>query len=168
MILKLGKVTINKSTEKFNFFTVVIFRENFSFKLSLILVIINYIYLGLQMTDVELDERVTALEENNGGGNTENGNKWCHSGLPFLTSKSNKSQSFFCIKNMSQPIQVIRLNSKIYLLKCLPHWNLSLSILETIAFTAALPSYSSISYESAVEFNVVLLNEGDGWVPLHA
>ena len=29
---------------------------------------------GLQMTDVELDERVTALEEN-GGGNIQNGNK---------------------------------------------------------------------------------------------
>ena len=25
------------------------------------------------MTDVELDERVTALEENGGGGNTQNG-----------------------------------------------------------------------------------------------
>ena len=29
--------------------------------------------LGLQMTDVELDERVTALEENGGGGNPQNG-----------------------------------------------------------------------------------------------
>ena len=29
-----------------------------------------FVYLGLQMTDVELDERVTALEEN--GGNSEN------------------------------------------------------------------------------------------------
>ena len=28
------------------------------------------------MTDVELDERVTALEENGGGGNTQNGNKF--------------------------------------------------------------------------------------------
>ena len=27
------------------------------------------------MTDVELDERVTALEENGGGGNAQNGNK---------------------------------------------------------------------------------------------
>ena len=27
------------------------------------------------MTDVELDERVTVLEENDGGGNTQNGNK---------------------------------------------------------------------------------------------
>ena len=35
---------------------------------------------------------------------------------------------------------------------------------ETIAFTAALNSYSSIPDEAAVEFNVVLLNEGDGWV----
>ena len=26
------------------------------------------------MTDVELDERVTALEENDGGGNSQNGN----------------------------------------------------------------------------------------------
>ena len=31
------------------------------------------LFLGLQMTDVELDARVTALEEN-GGGNTDNGN----------------------------------------------------------------------------------------------
>ena len=31
-----------------------------------------YFHLGLQMTDVELDERVTALEENDGSG-TENG-----------------------------------------------------------------------------------------------
>ena len=28
---------------------------------------------GLQMTDVELDARVTALEENGGGGNAFNG-----------------------------------------------------------------------------------------------
>ena len=28
---------------------------------------------GLQMTDVELDARVTALEENGGGGNSVNG-----------------------------------------------------------------------------------------------
>ena len=31
------------------------------------------LFLGLQMTDVELDARVTVLEEN-GGGNTDNGN----------------------------------------------------------------------------------------------
>ena len=36
------------------------------------------------------------------------------------------------------------------------------SISETIAFTAALTFYSSIPDEAAVEFNVVLLNEGDG------
>ena len=29
---------------------------------------------GLQLTDVELDERITELEENGGGGNTQNGN----------------------------------------------------------------------------------------------
>ena len=29
---------------------------------------------GLQMKDVELDERVTTLEENGGGGNSQNGN----------------------------------------------------------------------------------------------
>ena len=32
-------------------------------------------FLGLQMTDVELDERVVALEEGGGGGNPQNGNK---------------------------------------------------------------------------------------------
>ena len=32
------------------------------------------IFLGLQMTDVDLDVRLTALEEN-GGGNNQNGNK---------------------------------------------------------------------------------------------
>ena len=32
-------------------------------------------FLGLQMTDVELDERVAALEEGGGGGNPQNGNK---------------------------------------------------------------------------------------------
>ena len=32
-------------------------------------------FLGLQMTDVELDERVTALEEGGGGGRPQNGNK---------------------------------------------------------------------------------------------
>ena len=48
------------------------------------------------MTDVELDERVTALK-GNGGGNTQNGNKvWCGT-LQFPASKSNKSQSFFYI-----------------------------------------------------------------------
>ena len=31
------------------------------------------VYLGLQMTDVELDERVTALEEGGGGGSPQNG-----------------------------------------------------------------------------------------------
>ena len=30
-------------------------------------------FSGLQMTDVELDERITALEENDGGGNSVNG-----------------------------------------------------------------------------------------------
>ena len=39
------------------------------------------------MTDVELDERVTALEENNGGVNTQNGNKLCYGDLWFLASK---------------------------------------------------------------------------------
>ena len=37
--------------------------------------------LGLQMTDVELDARVTALEENGGGGNTQNGNEHCYGDL---------------------------------------------------------------------------------------
>ena len=37
----------------------------------------NLYFLGLQMTDVELDARVTALEENDGGGNPQNGNKHC-------------------------------------------------------------------------------------------
>ena len=32
-----------------------------------------FVCQGSQMTDVELDERVTALEENGGGGNTANG-----------------------------------------------------------------------------------------------
>ena len=32
----------------------------------------NCVYLGLQMTEVELDARVTGLEKNTGGG-TENG-----------------------------------------------------------------------------------------------
>ena len=36
-------------------------------------------------------------------------------------------------------------------------------ISETIAFTAALTSFSSIPFQSAVEFNEVVLNEGDGW-----
>ena len=31
-------------------------------------------FLGLQMADVELDERVTALEEGSGGGSPQNGN----------------------------------------------------------------------------------------------
>ena len=33
------------------------------------------VHLGLQMIDVELDERVTALEEGGGEGNPQNGNK---------------------------------------------------------------------------------------------
>ena len=37
-----------------------------------------------------------------------------------------------------------------------------LFISDTIAFTAALTSYLRIPEESAVEFNEVLLNEGDG------
>ena len=41
--------------------------------------------------------------------------------------------------------------------RCLHLW-----ISETIAFTAALTSYSIIPTGSAVEFNEVLLNEGDG------
>ena len=37
---------------------------------------IYFMFLGLQMTDVELDERVTALEENSGG-DTQNGTSLC-------------------------------------------------------------------------------------------
>ena len=35
-------------------------------------------------------------------------------------------------------------------------------ILATVAFHTALTSYSSIPINSAVEFNEVLLNQGDG------
>ena len=38
-----------------------------------IMSVIYFPILALQMTDVELDERVTALEENGGGGNSFNG-----------------------------------------------------------------------------------------------
>ena len=38
------------------------------------------------MTDVELEERVTVLEENGGGGNTVNGKL-----RPFICSKSHKT-----------------------------------------------------------------------------
>ena len=41
-------------------------------------------------------------------------------------------------------------------------FTLLLCIAETIAFHTVLTSYSTIPYETAVEFNVVLLNEGDG------
>ena len=47
------------------------------------------------MTDVELDERVTALEENAGGGNTPNGHKLC-----FNVNIFSKAQSLFCIKEI--------------------------------------------------------------------
>ena len=54
------------------------------------------------MTDVELDGRVTALEKNGGGGNTQNGNKLCYGDLwfldRFLASKFSKVQFSFCIK----------------------------------------------------------------------
>ena len=39
------------------------------------------------MTDVELDERVTALEENGGGDNAQNGNKLCCGFLPVNLAK---------------------------------------------------------------------------------
>ena len=44
------------------------------------------------------------------------------------------------------------------------HVILNFLLSETIAFHTVLTSYSSIPDESAVLFNEVLLNEGDGWV----
>ena len=41
------------------------------------------------------------------------------------------------------------------------------AISDTLAFTALLTSYSSIFDGSAVEFNLVITNEGDGLVFLH-
>ena len=86
------------------------------------------------MTDVELDARVTVLEENSGVG-TENG-------------KSNHKFLDICmfISNM-------KINKKSYKI---------FYVLETIAFHSILTSYSSIPDESAVLFNEVLLNEGLG------
>ena len=43
------------------------------------------------MTDVELDERVTALEENGGGGSTQNGTKRSHSAFHFLAENARKN-----------------------------------------------------------------------------
>ena len=54
------------------------FFQNFSEDIAFYNTVSNYqsiLLLGLQMTDVELDERVTALEENGGSGDTQNGRK---------------------------------------------------------------------------------------------
>ena len=89
------------------------------------------------MTDVELDARVTALEENSGG-NSINGTllnfRWIRLSLSWLSLFA----LFIC--------------------------NLRAIFSDTIAFHTVLTSYDSISIGSAVLFNEVLLNKGNGCV----
>ena len=90
------------------------------------------------MTDVELDARVTALEENGGGENTFNGK---------TTHIFNDKRIMLCFK-MEMELDLI----------------LNFLISETIAFHAVLTSYSTIPIDSAVLFNEGVLNEGEGYV----
>ena len=88
------------------------------------------------MTDVELDARVMALEENGGG--AKNG-------------KLNDTFLGICI--FFYDMKIIQACT----MECWISY-----VLETIAFHSILTSYSTIPFGSAVLFNEVLLNEGDG------
>ena len=87
------------------------------------------------MTDVELDERVTALEENTGGG-AQNGT--------CILENNTHCNHFMNLKNKDLVVTTPGFFS------------------DTIAFHVVLTSYSSIPDETPVLFNEVLLNEGDG------
>ena len=92
------------------------------------------------MTDVELDERVTALEENDGGG-TGNG----------------KLNDKFMHVSLFRPRSHLAMATQIFDVLTIFFY-----IVVTIALHTALTSYSSITVGSAVLFNQVLINEGDG------
>ena len=87
------------------------------------------------MTDVELDATVTALEENHGG-----------------SVQKSKYISFQACFNLENKVPVRRNNLNIY----------KIYISDTIAFHTVLTSYDTITENSAVLFNEILLNEGDG------
>ena len=97
------------------------------------------------MTDVELDERVTALEENGDGSGFVNGNS--------------------IVPHLSMFIQIIHLRSILCLkTKFKNKIHVGHFISDTIAFHTVLTSYDTIPEPSTVLFNEVLLNEGDGYV----
>ena len=88
------------------------------------------------MTDVELDERVTALEEN-GGGDSDNGK--------VIKAERNFTRQQFQLELEGQS-------------EILNFFYIS----DTIAFHLVLTSYDTISEESVVLFKEILLNEGEG------
>ena len=93
------------------------------------------------MTDMNHDARISALEENGGSGSQNGMNR---GGKGFtLTDSYNSSDRNNCTLEFS-------------------HYFFSVS--DTIAFYSVLTSYSTIRPDSAVIFNEVLLNEGDGYV----
>ena len=114
------------------------------------------------MTDVELDERVTALEENGGGGNSGNGKT--NTSKLSRENVNKKSIAFLyfhtlCIFNIETQ-QKVNVMFKMLILQM---DNILMNLIsDTIAFHTVLTPYSNIPFQSAVLFNEVLLNEGDG------
>ena len=53
------------------------------------------------MTDVDLDERVTALEENGGGGDTENGRNFICICFVFYQIKNQIALYMICKENLT-------------------------------------------------------------------
>ena len=91
---------------------------------------------GLQMTDVELDARVTALEEHGGGGGGNQNGK----NVKFI-----RIHLFNDVKN-------------IYITM----FSVATPVPATIAFHTVMTSYDTISEGSTLLFNEILVNEGDG------
>ena len=97
---------------------------------------------SLQVTDVNHDARISALEENGGSGGSQNSR--------FETQRQQ------LLNMVDNQIDMFPLKFKFSLL----------IFADTIAFHSALTSYSTIPDETAVVFNEVIFNQGDGYVQL--
>ena len=114
------------------------------------------------MRDVELDERVTALEENDGGGDPTNGKHYL-----FILMTPVLYNSLFGYSLVKKLLKMTHFHHKdkslftflFYFIILQSSW---FYVLVTIAFHTVLTSVPTISYGSTVLFDKVLLNQGEG------